>query len=162
MLINFDVTTLIALVSLFSQDYERLRNVSLDHPELNRQKEQEAIFPILNELNPYLTNSDSFIAHHNVIEKFMSIVQEIGGEKEKERAVILVKSIKRVTATENVTLKGHNRHINSLCVDVASVGKQFNALTLTSNRFLETFCESNDINVKFHDSRSLIEKRIKK
>lgn len=158
-IINLDVTTLIVLVSDLTNGGT---DVYFNEKVLEEQAEDERKNPILPILNKIMKGK-KIVATKSACEIFNGIMDNVGGESEKERAKKLLNSIDIIDDCPSqrfLDLKEDNR-FQKKHKDIFGTGDTLKALTLTANNHIIAYIENRNININYHlhSARALTEKK---
>ncbi|KAH9520077.1 hypothetical protein Btru_059893 [Bulinus truncatus] len=157
--VNLDITSLIALVSSVTNG--RCYLVFRDKV-LTQQAMEERETPILPMLTDFLKGKEMFVCE-TALSSFKSILDILGGEKEKERAekfLASVRVVKDEPSARSLTLDCQGRVKNRSKV-IFGTGDTLQAVTVTSNMGFVRAAKSQGISfaVFLHQARALTEEK---
>ncbi|KAK0049436.1 UPF0415 protein [Biomphalaria pfeifferi] len=159
--VNLDITSLIALVSSVTNGNCRL--VFRDKV-LTQQAKEEQDCPILPLLTEFLKGKELFVCE-TALASFRSILDILGGEREKERAETFLSKahiVKDQPSERSLTLPCQGRVKNRSKV-IFGTGDTLQAVTVTSNMGFVRSAKSQGISfaVFLHQARALTEEKEK-
>lgn len=159
--VNLDVTALICLVSNLCHGKTHF---IFNDGAFNRQATEERLQPVLHATEAFLANK-SLIVCKTALRIFSKIMDDLGGEEEKERAYQILENITVVEDEPSVnalSLKP-SRKITQKSVIIFGTSETHQAVTLSSNvTFVNAALQQGvKFEVEFHAARALSEKKEK-
>uniref|UniRef100_A0A6B2L838 DUF1308 domain-containing protein n=1 Tax=Arcella intermedia TaxID=1963864 RepID=A0A6B2L838_9EUKA len=156
---NLDVTSLIVMVSSVTNGGA---HYNFDNEILQTQAEEERKEASLPAINQFL-NGKKMIVTQTAWEKFMGILEVIGGDSERQRAQEL---LQKVTIVENSPSERSKKlklgpKIKQHHIDIFGTGDQYKASTLTANQAIVRAAAEQGIefSVFLHPARALTEQK---
>lgn len=158
-IINLDVTTLIVLVSDLTNGGSDAHFTESVLEEQANDERKTPILPILNKI----MKGKVVVATKSACDIFNGIIENVGGEKEAERAKELLKNIKIIDDCPSQRfqdLKENNR-FQKKHKDIFGTSDTLKALTLTANHHIIAYLENQKININYyqHGARALTERK---
>ncbi|XP_061185667.1 UPF0415 protein C7orf25 homolog [Saccostrea echinata] len=159
--VNLDITTLITLVSSVTHG-----GCQFEFPEkiLAQQATEERQEPVLPKLRTFLQGKTMYVCR-TALEDFQSILDTLGGQKEKERAKELLSRVTIVDddPSDRTTQMPYSLKIKERSKVIFGTGDKLQAVTVTANSSFVRAAQHQGVSyaVHLHPSRALTEEKEK-
>ena len=163
--VNLDITALFALTSDLTNGSNHY--AFPNYKVLDQQARDDRVTPVLPLLQAYLESPKKYvIACQTVVKEFLSIVDQVAGEEEKERATALLATVNIVPDSPSPRATGlaESGRVKRRQKLVFGTGDTYEAVTLTANvQFVQAAADQGvPFTVFVHPARALTEqKRLK-
>lgn len=158
--LNLDTTAMIAMVSELTHGLPKGRS---KRPGIQSQFDEELRSPLKPQLDEII-NEKRLVTCQESVDTFKTIIKDMAGPKETERAQGLLQRLIIVPSDVSnrfVTIN-RNKNVTDLTLKTFGVGDKLKVPTLTSNRSVakSVMSQFDDFLVLFHPPRSLTELEI--